>query len=96
MSVTARIRTWATARHLAQLAVVALLLACVRIPAEYLRLGGAVPAAKLMQAEIVAALFCLIAVLLHFFGRDRSAIALAAIGVVILIVFKFWQLPELS
>jgi O-antigen ligase len=96
VSVAGRIRNWATARHLAQLAVVALLLACLRIPTEYLRLDGAVPADKLMQAEIIAALFCLVAVLLHFFGRNRSAIALAAVGVVILVVFKFWQLPELS
>jgi hypothetical protein len=96
LTVGQRLRAWATARHFAQLGVVALLLAVIRIPAEYLRLGGAVPADRMAWAAILAGGFCLLSAVLHFFGRDRTSIAATAIGIVVLIVFKVWQLPELQ
>ena len=96
MSLLERVRAWATARHFAQLGVVALLLATIRIPAEYLRLGGAIPADKMMAAVIVSASFCLLSTLLHFFRRDRISIVVTILGIAALIVYKFWQLPQLA
>jgi hypothetical protein len=96
VTVVARLRAWATPQHFAQLGVVALLLAAIRIPAEYLRLGGAVPADRMSWAAIIASTFCLLSTLLFFFGRSRLSIAVTLIGIVALIAFKFWQLPELD
>ena len=96
MTLLERVRTWATARHFAQLGVVALLLATIRIPAEYLRLGGAIPADKMMIAAIISASVCLGSTLLHFFRRDRISIVVTILGIAALIVYKFWQLPQLA
>ena len=95
MRLADRLGAWATAQHFAQLGVIALLLAAIRIPSEYLRLGGAVPADRMSWAEIIAAAFCLVSTVLLFSGRFRLSIAATLIGIVSLIAFKVWQLPEL-
>ena len=96
MTATERLRAWATSRHFAQLGIVALLLATIRIPAEYLRLGGAIAAEKMMIATIISAGFCLLSSLLHFFHRDWISVAVTIVAVATLIVYKFWQLPQLA
>lgn len=96
MTLAARVWGWATAEHFAQLGVIGLLLALIRIPAEVLRLGAAAPVSALMEAEIIAAVFCLLAGLLLFCRRPRSSIITAVAGVAALIAFKFWQLQSLG
>jgi hypothetical protein len=96
VSFAERIRGWATAEHFAQLGIVALLLAVIRIPTEVLRLGAAAPVVGLMQGEIIAAGFSVATALLLFFRRPRLSIATAIVGIVVLIAFKFWQLPTLG
>ncbi len=96
MTLRQRLADWATARHFAQLGIVALLLATIRIPAEYLRLGGTVPADRMMVATIISAGFCLMSTLLHFFHRDRTSIGVTIVAIAVLVAYKFWQLPQLA
>jgi len=96
VTLAGRLRGWATAPHFAQLGIVALLLATIRIAAEYLRLSGAVPADKMMIGVMIAAGFCLPSSLLHFIRRDRTSIAVTIVAIAVLIAYKFWQLPELA
>ena len=96
MSWRQRLRDWATARHFAQLGIVALLLATIRIAAEYLRLAGAIPADRMMTAVVVSAGFCLLSTVLHFFHRDRISIGVTVAAIAVLIAYKFWQVPQLA
>ncbi|MEO6012436.1 MAG: hypothetical protein ABIQ30_02480 [Devosia sp.] len=96
MSIADRLRAWATPRHFAQLGILALLLATIRIPGEFLRLPGALPADRMMIGSMIAATVCLLSTILHFIHRDRTSIAVTVLGIATLIVYKFWQLPELA
>jgi hypothetical protein len=96
VSIADRLRAWATARHFAQAGILALLLAAIRIPSEFLRLEGALPAERMMIANVIAAGVCLLSTILHFIHRDRTSIAVTLLGIAALIVYKFWQLPELA
>jgi len=91
-----KLPAWATPRHFAQLGIVALLLAAIRIPSEVLRQPGALPVDRMMIGSILAAGFCLVSTLIHFTGWNRTSIAATLIGIVGLIVYKFWRLPELA
>jgi hypothetical protein len=100
-SLAIRARSWFTAHHLAQLGVLAQLLAGFRAVGEYFRLqwaGGAAPqiVGPLLLGAMLAIAGGFISVVLYFFGRDRLAIAMTVVGIVGLIAYKLIALPSLG
>jgi len=96
-----RARRWLTARHLAQLGILAQMLAGFRTVGEYFRLqweGGAIPAivGPLLLGAMLAIAGALVSVVLHFFGRDRPAISTTIVTIAGLIAYKLIALPTLG
>lgn len=96
-----RFRGWLTTRHLAQLGVLAQMLAGLRTVGEYFRLqweGGATAAivGTLLLGAMLAIAGALVSVVLYFFGRDRLAIAMTGLTIGGLIAYKLIALPSLG
>lgn len=97
-----RARGWLTVHHLAQLALVVQPLIVVRTGAEYLRLRWA---GSQSLPELVEPLFislaaigavAIVSLLLYFYGRERSVLALTLAGIVALVVYKLVAMPALD
>ena len=100
-SLVTRARTWLTARHIAQLGILAQLLAGFRTVGEYFRLqweGGASQAivGPLLLGAMLAIAGGFVSIVLHFFGRDRLAIAMTIVTILGLIAYKLIALPTLG
>jgi len=96
-----RARNWLSAHHLAQLGILAQLLAGFRTVGEYFRLqwdGGATTAVvgPLLLGAMLAIAGGLLSVILYFFGRDRLAIALTVLTIAGLVAYKLIALPTLA
>jgi hypothetical protein len=84
------------AENAARLGIVVQFLALIRCLAEYFRLkymaGGAFRpevAEPFILGAVVAAVFCLLAVLLYFFGRWRGSLVVTILSIASLFVLKF-------
>src|SRR5262249_19233084 len=100
-TIASRARAWLTARHLAQLGILAQLLAGFRTVGEYFRLqweGGATQAivGPLLLGAMLAIAGGFISIVLYFFGRDRLAIAMTVVTIAGLIAYKLIALPTLG
>ncbi|HEX4298455.1 MAG TPA: hypothetical protein VHZ56_10580 [Devosia sp.] len=96
-----RVRAWVTPHHLAQLGILALLLAGLRTIGEYFRLqwnGGVLPAVvgPLLLGAMLAVAGAFLGLILYFFGRDRLALGLSVIGIGALVVYRLLALPGLG
>ena len=83
-----RFRTWATARHLTQFGIVLVLVWLIVVGSNYLQ---ATDPASLDASAIksnVAGFGLLFAVVFHFFGRDRTSLAITIITLVALAWFE--------
>lgn len=100
-TVVVRARRWLTARHLAQLGILAQMLAGFRTVGEYFRLqwGGVTGSAivgPLLFGAMLAIAGAFVSVILYFFGRDRLAIAMTVATIAGLIAYKLIALPTLG
>ncbi len=96
-----RARHWFSAHHIAQLGILAQLLAGFRTVGEYFRLsweGGTPPSivGPLLFGAMLAIAGGFVSVILYFFGRDRLAIAMTVVTIAGLIAYKLIALPALG
>ena len=96
-----RVRNWLTAHHLAQLGILAQMLAGFRTVGEYFRLqweGGANAAivGPLLLGAMLAIGGAFVTLVLYFFGRDRLAVALTILTIGGLIAYRLIALPMLG
>ncbi len=100
-TLVARARHWLTARHLAQLGILAQMLAGFRTVGEYFRLQweGTLTTAvanALLLGAMGAIAGAFLTVILYFFGRFRLAIALTLLTIAGLIAYRLIALPGLG
>ena len=93
-------RRWLTARHIAQLGILAQLLAGFRTAGEYFRLHWAGDATATVGPLLLGAMLAIAgafaSVVLYFFGRDRLAIGMTVATIAGLIAYKLFSLPALG
>lgn len=97
-SMIERVRLWITARHLAQLGILAQMLAGFRTVGEYFRLEWAGAATSpavspLLLGAMIAIGGAIVSVVLYFFGRDRSVVGLTIVTIAALIVYRVTMMP---
>jgi hypothetical protein len=96
-----RARLWITARHLAQLGILAQMLAGFRTVGEYFRLewaGAATTAVvgPLLLGAMIAIGGACLSVILYFFGRNRLVIALTVAVIAALVAYRFAAMSGLG
>lgn len=96
-----RARLWVTARHLAQLGILAQMLAGFRTVGEYFRLewSGAATAAAvdpLLLGAMIAIGGAFVSVVLYFLGRDRLVLALTVLTIAALVIYRFTAMSGLG